>query len=75
MPKECYIVTFPSTHLALRAERAAQEAGIPVRMIPVPRQISADCNMGMEIPLDQGGSLTALLTSEGIECDFVTWRK
>ena len=75
MPEEYYIVTFPSTHLALRAERVAHKAGIPVVMIPVPRQLSADCNMGMRIRRKRGDSLKALLASEGVACDFVPWGK
>ena len=75
MPKDYYIVIFPSTHLALRAERVAQEAGIPVIMIPVPRHISTDCNMGMRVSSERRDSLRALLSSEGIECTFMLWRK
>ena len=33
-----------------QAVESALEAGIPAKMIPVPRQLSADCNMGMEAP-------------------------
>ncbi|MFC1461212.1 DUF3343 domain-containing protein, partial [Verrucomicrobiota bacterium] len=55
------IVIFPSTHLALSAERAARAAGIPVKMIPVPRHISPDCNMGMEVALNRQNSLKTLL--------------
>ncbi len=75
MPKESCIVTFPSTHLALRGERVAHEAGIQVRMVPVPRQISSDCNMGMEASTDCMERLRSLLTSKGIECDLVRWRE
>ena len=75
IPPERCIVTFPSTHFAIRAERAAHKSGIPVRMIPVPRRISADCNMGMEASIDQRDSLQAVLTAEGIKCNLVTWGK
>ena len=69
------IVTFAVTHAALRAERAAMEAGFAVRMIPVPRGISSDCNMGMEAPVDEMERLRSLFASEGIECDLVRWRE
>lgn len=73
VPPERCIVTFPSTHYAIRAERAAMKSGIPIRMIPVPRQISANCNMGMEASIDQTDSLRAVLETQGIECHFVRW--
>ncbi|MFH1732705.1 MAG: DUF3343 domain-containing protein [Planctomycetota bacterium] len=65
------IVIFPSTHFALRAERAALEAGIPAQMIPVPRHMSPDCNMGMEVPIEQENQLRALLADKGVDCSFV----
>jgi len=66
------IVIFPSTHLALSAERAARAVGIPVKMIPVPRHISPDCNMGMEVAFNEENPLKTLLAAEQIECRFVT---
>ncbi|MHC4713011.1 MAG: DUF3343 domain-containing protein [Planctomycetota bacterium] len=75
MRDEVCIVTFPTTFAALRAERAAGEAGLAVRMVPVPREISSDCNMGMEASVKDMQALRSLLTSRGVECDFVKWRK
>ncbi len=69
------IVVFPSTHYAIQAERAAHKASIPIRMIPVPRRISPDCNMGMEVSIDRRDSLQAVLAAESIKCNLVTWRK
>ncbi len=37
------LATFESSHAALRAEGALKAAGLPVELIPVPRQISSDC--------------------------------
>lgn len=65
------IVIFPSTHFALRAERAALAAGIPAQMIPVPRDISPDCNMGMEVSVEHEGALRTLLAAKGVDCSFV----
>ena len=67
------IVIFPSTHFAIRAERAAHQAGLTVRMVPVPRQISPDCNMGMETSVNLKNSLESVLCEKGIECNFATW--
>lgn len=41
------VIAFPSTHYAFQAEKACQEAGLPVLMIPLPREISADCGVAL----------------------------
>ena len=75
MDAEVCIVTFATTHAALGAEHAATEAGFAVRMIPVPREISSDCNMGMEASIDNMERLRSLFACEGIECNLVRWRE
>ena len=37
------LLTFPSSHAALGAERALSGSGVAVELIPVPRQIRSDC--------------------------------
>ena len=75
MGEEVCIVTFPTTFAALKAERAAAEGGVAVRMVPVPREISSDCNMGMEASIEDMQRLRSLLGSRGVECEFVRWRE
>ena len=41
------VVLFRSSSHALRAEKVLQGAGIPNKMIPTPRQLSADCGMSL----------------------------
>jgi len=44
--KEKYtITTFHSTHLALKFEKLLKAHNITVKIIPVPRQISASCGL------------------------------
>ena len=31
----------------MRAEKVLQQAGLPIKMIPTPRQISSDCGMAL----------------------------
>ncbi len=39
------VVLFASVSHALRAEKILKEAGIPFKLIPVPRHISSDCGV------------------------------
>jgi hypothetical protein len=52
MPKEniqkSCVITFPSTHYALKAEKAFKKHSIEVKLIPVPRHISSDCGIALE---------------------------
>jgi len=75
MSEERGIVTFPSTHSALNAERVARKAGLTIAMIPVPRWISSDCNMGMAVSMEDKESLKTLLVAENIQCGFVAWQE
>lgn len=39
------LVLFESVHHALRAEKILKNAGIPHKLIPVPKHISSDCGI------------------------------
>ena len=39
------VVLFASVSHALRAEKILKEAGVPFKLIPVPRHISSDCGV------------------------------
>ena len=44
---EYSVVLFHSSSHALRAEKVLQAAGISIKMIPTPRQLSSDCGMSL----------------------------
>lgn len=41
------VVLFHSASHAIRAEKVLQQAGIPNKMIPTPRQLSSNCGMAL----------------------------
>ena len=41
------LVTFFSTHWALKAEEVLKEVGLKARLIPVPRSISSSCTVAL----------------------------
>lgn len=53
------VVTFPSSHAALRAERELLDAGVPVELIPVPRRIRGDCGFCLLADAGEEGSAEA----------------
>lgn len=45
MSSQYGVVLFDSTQRAIQAERVLKAAGLAVKLIPVPRQISSDCGV------------------------------
>ena len=43
------VIAFPSSHYAFQAEKACQEANLPVLLIPLPREFSTDCGVALLI--------------------------
>ena len=60
------LLLFRSTHDVIRAERSCLDAGIAVQVIPVPRDISSECGMALEIDERRLGAARSLLESAGI---------
>ena len=52
MGETVLMITFPSVHYAIRAEKALRDRGIESRTIPTPRDISASCGLSLLLPVD-----------------------
>jgi len=58
------LATYPSSHAALRAERRLKDAGLPIELIPVPRQIHSSCGFCLLVHLQEPD---ATLLDSGLE--------
>lgn len=47
MDEKFYVVSFDSTHHAIRAEKLFKEHNLNVRMMPTPREITASCGLSI----------------------------
>ncbi len=45
--ERCYVL-FPSTYWALRGDKLLREAGLDVKLRPVPRELSSSCGICLE---------------------------
>ena len=63
--KQWLIVTFYTTSAAMAAEKACEQAGLPGRIIPVPREITADCGLGWRTAPENREKTEALVTVFG----------
>ena len=60
------IVTFHTTTAAMAMERVCTAAGIPGRLIPVPREITAGCGMSWKAEPEDRAALEAFVAEKGI---------
>ena len=64
--KLCLVVTFDATAAAMAAEKYCLERGVPGRLIPVPREITAGCGLAWKAEMGQEEAVTAALEAAGI---------
>ena len=61
------LFTFNSTHQALMSEKTLKELGYGVRLIPVPRNISASCGLAARISISDFEAVNELINTWGIK--------
>jgi len=63
------VVTFRTTAGAMAMERACREAGLPGRLIPAPRAITAGCGMCWAAPPEAREALEELVIKKYLDVD------
>jgi hypothetical protein len=61
------VVLVYSTSYAIRIERILKAAGIPGRLVPVPRHLSSDCGVCVRIDPAQKEAVREALTAAQVE--------
>lgn len=61
------IATFDVTSMALMFEKYCRAGGLKVRIVPVPRQISASCGLACSYPCDQVEAVDKICAEKNIE--------
>jgi len=56
------ILIFRGTHQVMSVEKRLKGAGVPLRLIPVPRRLSSNCGLAIRIPLDQRDRVREILS-------------
>ncbi|MFH1928090.1 MAG: DUF3343 domain-containing protein [Chloroflexota bacterium] len=65
------VVLFYSTSHALRAEKVLQKAGIPCKLIPVPRHLSSDCGVCVRVERADEEAARCVLETAHMEIEGV----
>ncbi|MGB9826058.1 MAG: DUF3343 domain-containing protein [Desulfofundulus sp.] len=64
------VITFPSTHAALKFDSAFKEKGT-AKLVPVPREISSSCGLAARLPDQDAGKLIAILTTLDVDYEGI----
>ncbi len=65
------VVLVHSTSHAIRAEKVLRAAGIPCKMIPVPRHISSDCGVCVRVGRADAEAARKALEAAGLEIEDI----
>ncbi len=66
MSEEQSVVLFPNSQAAIRAERLLQTEGMACKLIPAPRQFTAECGLALRFERAEADRVRALLDQAGI---------
>lgn len=69
--EEKCVVTFRTTAAAMEMERACKDAGVPGRLIPVPRTITAGCGMCWAAPPSAREAVEELVMARHLMIDGI----
>ena len=61
------VVLFNSTQAAIKAEKIVKQENIQIKLIPVPRQFSADCGICLRFDFALVTRITSILTANRVE--------
>ncbi len=64
--KETWILTFAGTTQAMQMEQYARAHGLPGRMIPIPREITAGCGLSWKAAPEEGKEILSALQTAGL---------
>ncbi|NWF93646.1 MAG: DUF3343 domain-containing protein [Syntrophaceae bacterium] len=60
------VFLFESIHRVMKAEKLLKGRGIKIDLTPVPREISSDCGVAIELPGDSEAEALFILRENGI---------
>ena len=61
------IITFHTTAAAIAMEKLCREKDLPGRLIPVPRELTADCGMAWRAGVEDRPALETMVGQEKLE--------
>lgn len=66
-----YLAVFNSAHRVMKAESILKSRGLPILLIPAPRQLMTDCGLALRISPDIRDEVVRILTEEQLLPAFI----
>lgn len=65
-PSEKCLLVFASVHQVMKAEKVLKKKGLRIDLVPMPRVISSDCGVALELPLEVKEEALHFLKEDGL---------
>lgn len=62
-----YIISFNSTHHAIRTEKLLMDAGLTVITLPTPREIAASCGLSIKFDFENLDRVNEIMNENNLE--------
>ncbi|WAW14900.1 DUF3343 domain-containing protein [Peptostreptococcus equinus] len=62
-----YVVSFNSTHHAIRTEKLLEKNGITITTMPTPREIAASCGLSIKFDISQIDQINKIMKENSLE--------
>jgi hypothetical protein len=66
-----YLAVFNSAHRVMKAESILKSRGLPILLIPAPRQLMTDCGLALRIGPDIREEVMRILAEEQLQPAFI----
>lgn len=66
MQENFYVVSFDSTHHAIKAEKLFKEHNLNIRMMPTPREITASCGLSIRFEAADLSEVESIIEKENL---------
>jgi hypothetical protein len=66
-----FLAVFNSAHRVMKAENLLKSRGIPILLIPAPRQLMTDCGLALRISPETKDEVLKILEQEKLQPAFV----
>jgi hypothetical protein len=60
------VVLFDTTQAAIKAEKVLIQAGIKIKLIPIPRHISTNCGISIRFDLPMADEIKSILAENNV---------
>lgn len=66
------LAVFNSAHRVMKAESTLKALGLPILLIPAPRQLQTDCGLAIRFREEDRGSIMSALEREKLLPEFIS---